>query len=67
MITLSVNGQKLTFETPLSLHHLFYKLQLPNLRFAVALNRQVIPRSEYESTFLKEGDEVEIVQAVGGG
>ena len=34
---------------------------------AVALNREVTPRSAYASTALSEGDRVEIVRPMGGG
>jgi len=34
---------------------------------AVAVDRRVVPRSEYERTVLGDGDEVEILRAVGGG
>ena len=34
---------------------------------AVALNREVTPKSAYASTALSEGDRVEIVRPMGGG
>lgn len=34
---------------------------------AVAVNREVIPRSRLEATWLQEGDRVEIVRPMGGG
>jgi len=40
-------------------------IQAPN--FAIALNQQVVPRSKYDSTAIKDNDKVEIVHAVGGG
>ena len=40
-------------------------IQAPN--FAMALNQQVVPRSQFDSTRIKENDKVEIVHAVGGG
>ena len=40
-------------------------IQAPN--FAMALNQQVVPRSKYESTAIKENDQIEIVHAVAGG
>ncbi len=36
-------------------------------RVAVELNENIVPKSEYESTSLKDGDRVEIVGFVGGG
>jgi sulfur carrier protein len=36
-------------------------------RVAVELNRQIVPRSQWISTALNEGDRLEIVHFVGGG
>ena len=36
-------------------------------RVAVELNENIVPKSEYESTSLNDGDRVEIVGFVGGG
>lgn len=64
---LKINGEINSFTSSLSLSQLFKELKIANIGFAVAINREVIPHSQYENTVLKEGDEVEIVQAVGGG
>jgi len=42
-------------------------LQLDGRRIAVAVNRDVVPRSEYASRALGDGDRIEILEAVGGG
>lgn len=36
-------------------------------RLAVELNGEILPKSQYESTLLQDGDCVEIVSFVGGG
>lgn len=36
-------------------------------RVAVELNLEILPKSQYESTVLKDGDSVEVVSFVGGG
>lgn len=36
-------------------------------RVAVELNEDILPKTQYESTFLQDGDNVEIVSFVGGG
>ena len=36
-------------------------------RVAVELNGDILPKSQYENTYLKDGDRVEIVCFVGGG
>ncbi len=37
------------------------------LKVAVELNENILPKAEYGSTELKDGDTVEIVRFVGGG
>lgn len=36
-------------------------------RIAVELNGEIVPKSEYANTYLKDGDVVEVVSFVGGG
>jgi sulfur carrier protein len=43
------------------------ELEINAPHFAVALNFQVVPKSQHESTPIKNGDKIEIVHAVGGG
>jgi sulfur carrier protein len=42
-------------------------LGLSTRRIAVAVNRDVVPRSAFDEHRLAEGDRVEILEAVGGG
>lgn len=64
---LTVNGEEKNFPSDLSLKELIDHLGLKDLRFAVAVNRQIIPRSEVNDFQMNEGDAIEIVHAVGGG
>lgn len=36
-------------------------------RVAVELNEEIVPKSTYDETILKDGDSVEVVRFVGGG
>ncbi len=36
-------------------------------RVAVELNEQIVPKAQYETTVVQDGDKVEIVGFVGGG
>jgi len=38
-----------------------------NRRVAVEVNREIVPRSRHAQHELREGDRVEVVQAIGGG
>lgn len=67
MITVSVNGQPRQFEPPLNVAALLQRLDLTGKRLAVERNGQIVPKSEHGSTFIADGDRLEIVIAVGGG
>ena len=43
------------------------ELALNTKQTAIECNREIVPRSLYEATPLRDGDEVEMVQFVGGG
>jgi sulfur carrier protein len=62
-----VNGQPAELEPGMNLERLirFYRLKVDQV--VVELNRKVPPKSEYASTLVQEGDEVEIVKFLGGG
>lgn len=61
-----VNGEpKEVTETTLA--GLVTELDLPVARIAIELNRDVVRRSDWDSTMLKDEDRIEIVHFVGGG
>jgi sulfur carrier protein len=62
-----VNGEERVVAGGLTVAGLLESLGLPPTGLAVALNMEVIRRGDYAGTPLSEGDEVEIVRAVGGG
>lgn len=63
----SVNGDDQLVPADLSLAALVAQLGLAERRVAVAVNREVVPRSGFASRLLAAGDRVEILEAVGGG
>lgn len=67
MIQLSVNGQPRRFNAGASITQLLADLELTGKRVAVERNGEIVPRSRYDQTPLAEGDQLEIVVAVGGG
>jgi sulfur carrier protein len=62
-----LNGEPKDFPTPVSLQQLLDQLELPAGRVACEVNLKIIKRGMYPEIVLKEGDEVEIIQAIGGG
>ncbi len=46
---------------------LLTRLDLTGRRVAVELNLDIVPRSQHADTTLNDGDNVEVVHAIGGG
>ena len=67
MLELTINGEQRKINKSQNLADLVKELDIEAPNFAIALNQQVVPRSKYESTPIKENDQIEIVHAVGGG
>ena len=63
---IQINGEPRTIE-PMSLLELLGTLDIDPARVAVERNRDIVPKREYETTLLADGDTLEIVQFVGGG
>ena len=61
-----VNGEP-TSITAMSVLHYLESLSIDPQRVAVELNLDILPKADYGTTFLKDGDRLEIVHFVGGG
>ena len=66
-LALHVNGELRAAPAGCTVEHLVDCLGLDRRRIAVAVNRDVIPRSQFGSRQLATGDRIEILEAVGGG
>lgn len=66
-VRLTVNGVERSYPAPLTLAELLDALGIRAEGVAVAVDRQVVPRSELASVQLGGGEQVEILRAVGGG
>jgi thiazole synthase len=66
-LTIRLNGDAHELAGPMSITALLATLGIDPRRVAVEHNLVVIKRAAYDSTTIREGDEVEIVNFVGGG
>jgi sulfur carrier protein len=64
---LIINGEEKSVDKVSSVSELLRELGLKADRVAVELNREIAARGSWDSTHLKDGDRLEIVQFVGGG
>jgi thiamine biosynthesis protein ThiS len=67
LLNLRINGVDREVVDNVSLKELVTQLDLTRERIAIELNKNVVRRSDWPSTVLKENDRVEIVHFVGGG
>ena len=67
MMVLTVNGKERRLEAPTELLTYLKSLGVNMRRVAVAYNGTVLRKDELSNVVLSEGDEVEVVRAVGGG
>lgn len=64
---ITLNGELHRLDDGSTLQQLVERQGLPGQRIAVEVNHNVVPRSRFAAYPLHEGDQVEIVHAVGGG
>lgn len=63
-----VNGNAKQFEvSTMTIADLVRELKVTGKRIAVECNGEIVPKSQYTESLLKEGDQLEVVGAVGGG
>ena len=62
-----VNGDAVEIAPDATLADLVKRLDLENRRIAIEVNEELIPRSAFADHLIREGDQVEIVHAIGGG
>ncbi|MDO5409958.1 MAG: sulfur carrier protein ThiS [Lachnospiraceae bacterium] len=62
-----VNGKELALDAPVTVAEYLEKNRYQSNRIAVELNSHILPKADYASTMLQDGDKLEIVSFVGGG
>ncbi len=67
VLRLTVNGDPLELQGPLTVRALVEHLGLGSGPVAVERNGDVVPRKEHASTEVADGDQLEVVHFVGGG
>lgn len=67
MISIQINGEQRELEDSLTIQELIQKIQLPTQAIAVAVNCEIVPRSQFEKVRVRDKDQIEVIRAVGGG
>jgi len=66
-LKIRLNGDTAEIPGPLTVAALLARLEIDARRVAVEHNLAVVKRAAYDTTTVGEGDEIEIVNFVGGG
>ena len=64
---LHINGEQRDFPDGLTVAALVAQLGMKPDRVAVELNLAIVPRAQWDTATLKNGDKLEVVHFVGGG
>ena len=67
MLRYTINGETRRAAQPVVLSDLIEEMGFASRKIAVEYNRTIIPKSQLHQVTVGDGDEVEIVVAVGGG
>ncbi len=66
-MNISVNGETHNVPKNCSARALVIILNMQNDKIAMEVNREIVPRSQYDDFTFNENDQIEIVRAIGGG
>lgn len=66
-IQLTLNGDPHSLAAGATAADLVEQLGLSGYRIAVEVNEEIVPKSQLAATPLADGDNVEVVHAIGGG
>lgn len=66
-LRLTVNGEARSVAPGLTVTGLLAEIGLAARKVAVERNLEIVPRSQYATTALADGDAIEIVHFIGGG
>lgn len=63
-----INGSISEFKAEkITPEELIIKLNLTGKRFAIERNGEIIPKKDFDGIYINDGDNIEIIGAVGGG
>jgi len=67
VVTITLNGDPFEVARPLTVSELLAQLEIDPRRIAVEHNLVVLKRAAFDQTIVNAGDQIEIVNFVGGG
>jgi sulfur carrier protein len=66
-MTYIINGEKQTYEAPMTLEALIKRLGVARHVMAIAVNMEIIKKEQWSRYIPSDGDRIEMLHFVGGG
>lgn len=66
-MTITLNGEPFEIAAPLTVTELLARLDIDARRVAVEHNLVILKRAVFDQTVVQDGDQIEVVNFVGGG
>ena len=66
-ITIYINGKKKLVNFDFSLLDILEEFNIKSSFIAIEINKEVVPKSKYSTRKILKGDNIEILQMIGGG
>ena len=66
-ITIYINGRKKLVNFDCSLLDILEEFNIKSSFIAIEVNKEVVPKSKYSTKKILKGDNIEILQMIGGG
>ncbi|OAT31456.1 sulfur carrier protein ThiS [Proteus myxofaciens] len=66
-MNITVNDEKYSLDMPVTISQLLIQLEQPSIGVALAINETIIPRENWETYLINDGDTILLFQAIAGG
>lgn len=66
-MNITVNDELYSLDMPVTINQLLIQLKQPSMGVALAINDIIIPRENWDTQMINEGDTILLFQAIAGG
>ncbi|UPK80831.1 sulfur carrier protein ThiS [Proteus vulgaris] len=66
-MNITVNDEQYSLDMPVTISQLLIQLEQPPIGVALAINETIVPRDNWETHFINDGDTILLFQAIAGG
>lgn len=66
-MNITINDERYSLDMPVTISQLLIELKQPSMGVALAINDIIIPRENWNTQMINEGDTILLFQAIAGG